>query len=620
MERLKAELLGIVVVLLLAGPGPVCWGAENSDNNEAEPQPAVVAHFHLSGSLTEAPIVDPFDLMGSQITSLKGLVGRLDKAAEDDEVKAVILTYDGMGFGFGQLAELRQAIGRVKAAGKKVYVHAELMMTFQYALLCAGDHLSVAPESSIWLMGLYGEGLYVKSLLDKIGVEADMMAMGAYKSAGELFTRTSPSKEAAENINWIFDSYYESLVDMIGDSRNKAPEQVRELIDNGPYMADEALAKGLIDAIETRDAFVARVKDQIEGPIKVDNRYGREKGPQINLANPLAVFSIFAEIFKTPARSEKDAVAIVYVDGAILPGHSQPSPFGSTSGAYSGDIRKALEKAAKDKSVKAVVMRVSSPGGSAIASDIILNATRQVQAKKPFVVSMGNVAGSGGYYVSCAAETIFADEVTITASIGVVGGKLITKGMWDKLGINWFPYKRGARADIFNSDRPFDDDERELFIRYMREVYDVFKSHVVDGRGDKLAKPIEEMAGGRVYTGKQALELGLVDEIGGLHEAVKYAAAKASLDDYEVRVIPEPKDFITMMMQDMSGEGERPTDISASAATSLLAGHPTLATLLDLLRKTEPQRARALYQALQRIELVRDETVITMMPFDLVIH
>jgi protease-4 len=201
-----------------------------------------------------------------------------------------------------------------------------------------------------------------------------------------------------------------------------------------------------------------------------------------------------------------------------------------------------------------------------------------------------------------------------------VGGKLITKGMWDKLGINWFPYKRGARADIFNSDRPFDDDERELFIRYMREVYDVFKSHVVDGRGDKLAKPIEEMAGGRVYTGKQALELGLVDEIGGLHEAVKYAAAKASLDDYEVRVIPEPKDFITMMMQDMSGEGERPTDISASAATSLLAGHPTLATLLDLLRKTEPQRARALYQALQRIELVRDETVITMMPFDLVIH
>jgi protease-4 len=580
--------------------------------------PSVVAHFHLSGTLTESPVVDPFGFTLGQITSLKDLVRRLDKASADDKVEAAVLTYDSMYCGFGQLQEIRQAIGRVRNAGKTVYVHAEGMTALTYALLCAGDHLSVAPQSSLWLMGIYGEGLYVKSLLDKIGVDADFMHMGAYKSAAEMLTRTGPSEEAEENINWVFDSYYDSLVNMIAESRRMTSEQIRKLIDEGPYIADAALDKGLIDAVETREAFVRRVKKEIEGPVKVDNRYGREDAMQINLANPMAFFSILAELFKAPSVSQKDAVAIVYVEGAILPGHSQPTLFGAGGAAYSGDIRKTLEKAAKDKSVKAVVMRVDSPGGSAEASEVILNATRQVKASKPLIVSMGNVAGSGGYYVSCAADRIFADESTITASIGVVGGKLITKGLWDKLGVSWVSYKRGARADFFNSVRHFNDDERELLEHYMRDVYEVFKGHVARGRGDKLTRPLEDMAGGRIYTGKQALDLGLVDEIGGLHEAIKYAAAKVSLEEYDVRIIPEPKDFITEMMQRYSGEGDRPTDISMADAATVLAGHPTLAPLFDVLRRTEPQRARALYQALQRIELIRAETVITMMPFDLV--
>jgi protease-4 len=620
MKWLKTMLFRTTFGLAFVISIPASFGAENTAPAEVPTAPSVVAHFHLSGSLTESPVVDPFGLTAGQVTSLAGLVDRLEQASVDDNVKAVILTYDSMSFGFGQLEELRKAVGRVKAAGRKVYVHAEQMTTFPYALLCAGDYLSVAPESPLWLTGLYGEDLYIKGLLDKIGIEADMMHMGAYKSAIELFTRRSPSEEAAENINWIFDSYYDSLVDMIAASRDKTPEAVRMLIDKGLYIADEALTEGLIDAIETREEFVRRVRDQIEGPVKVDNRYGRKKGPQINMANPLAFFSILAEMFTTPKESQKDAVAVIYVEGPILPGHSQSGPFGSISVAFSGDIRKALEKAVKDDSVKAVVMRVNSPGGSAAASEVILNATRQVQAGKPFVISMGNVAASGGYYISCAADTIFADRVTITASIGVAGGKLITKGMWDKLGINWIPYKRGAHGDIFNSNRYYNDDERALLERYMRDVYEVFKGHVVKGRGNKLAKPVEEMAAGRVYTGKQALALGLVDQIGGLHEAIEYAAARASLSDYEVRTIPEPLDFITQMLQQYSGEGERPTDISLAEATTALAGHPALAPLFEVLRKTEPQRAEALYHTLLRIELIRSENVIMMMPFDVLLH
>ena len=252
-------------------------------------------------------------------------------------------------------------------------------------------------------------------------------------------------------------------------------------------------------------------------------------------------------MFKAPAAAapQKDAVAVVYVEGPILPGYSQPTLFGAYNAAFSGDIRKALETAAKDESVKAVVLRVDSPGGSVEASEVILNAARQVKTQKPLIVSMGDVAASGGYYVACGADAIFADETTITASIGVVGGKLVTTDLWNKLGVNWVGHKRGANADLLSSTRPFDEAQRKVISDYMQQAYEVFKGHVTKGREGKLRKPIDEIAGGRVYTGKQALDLGLVDQIGGLQQAVEYAAAKVSLKNYDIRVIPEPKDFFT---------------------------------------------------------------------------
>jgi protease-4 len=376
----------------------------------------------------------------------------------------------------------------------------------------------------------------------------------------------------------------------------------------------------LIDVVETQEEFIARVKNEIGGEVKIDNRYGQEQKVEINLANPFAFFGVLAEMLNPPQKPHKNSVALIYVEGTIMPGYSQPSLFGLSEIAFSGDIRKAFETAAKDDSVKAVVMRVDSPGGSAEASEVILNATRQLKDKKPFIVSMGDVAGSGGYYISCGADTIFADEVTVTASIGVVGGKLVTADMWNKLGVNWVGYKRGANADFLDSLKSFDDSQKQKLADYMQNVYGVFKNHVAKGRGDRLTKPIDQIAGGRVYTGKQALELGLVDKIGGLDQAIDYAVSKAALEDYEVRVIPRPKDFITMLMEELSGQGESPTDISMPDTNSLFCGNPALKSLFELLRKTEPRRAEALYQALMRIELIRRENVIMMMPFDMVIH
>jgi len=616
----KTHGLPVVVAVVLIFAVPACFASETGET--AKTVPAMIAHFHLSGELGEAPVAEPFGLMTSELTSLKDLVGRMDKASKDNQVKAVILTYDQMDLGSGQLEELRRAIEHLKSSGKKVYAYAEDMSTLSYGLLCASDRLCAAPQSTLWLTGMYAQSLYVKGLLDKVGIQADFLHTGDYKSAAEMLTRTGPSKPAEENLNWLLDGLYGSLVDMIARSRGKTVEQVRDWIDHGPYVAEEAQEKGLIDVVQTRAEFIAAIEDDLGGHVQVENRYGREEKAKVNLGSPLGLFSILSEMFKAPASkpAQKDAVAVIYVEGDILPGYRQPTLFGAYTAAYSGDIQKALRTAAQDDSVKAVVLRVDSPGGSVQASEAILNAARQIKNHKPLVVSMGNVAASGGYYVSCGADAIFADAGTITASIGVVGGKLVTMDLWGKLGVNWVSHKRGANADLLSSSRPFDETQRKVLQGYMEQAYKVFKEHVTQGRGAKLRKPIDEMAGGRVYTGKQALDLGLVDQIGGFQQAVEYAAAKVSLKDYDIRVIPEPKDFFTELMESLSGEGEHPTDIHLSGTTSLLAGSPALAAVLDVLQKTDPPHARALVHALRRIELLRRENVILMLPFDLVLQ
>jgi protease-4 len=584
-----------------------------------EKTPAQAVHIHLNGPLSESSMIESPLLTGSM--SLSKLVRGLEKIGEDPDVAAVVLTHDAMAFGFAQLEEIRTALQGVREQGKTIYVHAEGMTTGVYAMMCAGDYLSVAPASTLMLTGLSGESMYIQGLLDKLGIQADFVSMGDYKSAAETMTRTHPSAAAQENLDWLMDSLYGSLVGMMAQSRDMTPDQVRALIDQGPFMAEEALEKGLIDAVETRAVFLKHVQRELGGVVAFNNRYGRKAQKPINVSSPFALFSALSELFKTPLPvPKKDTIAVVYVEGAIVPGYGQASFFGGLSGAFSGDIRNALETVAQDDSVKAVVMRVNSPGGSPEASEVILNAARAVQSQKPFVVSMGDTAASGGYYVACGADAIYADSTTVTGSIGVVGGKLVTRGLWDKLGVNWVGHKRGANADLFTSARPFDKAQREVFASHMETIYTTFKDHVVKGRGYRLRKDIDDMAGGRVYTGRQALELGLVDYLGGLEQAIACAAKKSSITDYVIRVVPEPKDFVTQFMEELSGNTERATDISTSMTRALLPAMEAQGGWFDLLQKADPKRAQVLRQALSRIELLRRENVLMMMPYDFILE
>ena len=577
-----------------------------------------IAHFRLKGALVETPSGVPPLFGGDAPLSLKELLERFKEARHDNDVVAVVLDVQSAALGFAQLQEIHEELRKFAAVDKEVYIHADSLSTGTYALATGGSHISIVPTGDLRLVGLYGETPYLRGALDKLGCIPDFEHCGDFKTGAESITHSEPSDASKEMNKWLIDAIYEDLVQLLAESRDVSPRKVRSLIDNGPYSAEEALAAGLIDSVKHRQDFVADIKKLHGKDVDVVMDYGKTDPFDIPDDNMFAMFEFLMKMLNPTSKVYTEpSVAIVYVEGAIQTGAGETSPFGTQSGAFSTTIRKALDKAAADDTVKAVVLRVDSPGGSALASEIILNAARGVAAKKPIVVSMGNVAGSGGYYVTCASEMIFADSATITASIGVLGGKLITTGMWDKVGINWHAVQRGKMAGMLSSANEFSDAERGKFKSYMNNIYDIFKGHVVAARGSKLTKPIDEIAGGRVFTARQAIDLGLVDRIGGLGDAIKFAAKEVGLSEYEVRVIPEPPSIFDAFL---GGKGSDEFALVPSRGSASLVEVEPFGSMIPAIAKIDPLRAGAILRTLQRIELIRTESVIMMMPNELIIR
>jgi protease IV len=614
---LRSALVCLTTIGLL--PSPLAFAQtktkteEKVEKKEEKKAPAkvVVPVFSLSSPVTEKPAAEdlPFATGGTP-ESFLNLTKRLRKALDDEDVKGVVLLSGDASFGLAQTEELHRILGELKKAGKKIYAHADVLDTRRYVLLSAATHLSVTPTGYMFVTGIYGEQLYLRGLFEKLGVRPDFLTCGAYKSAAEMFMRKTASPEAKEMYGWLYDGMYDSYLTAIAQGRDVDKAQAEKWIDQGLYSAESAKEAGLIDASEYRKDFEDRIKKDLGEGVEFDRRYGKAKQKQIDLSNPFAALQIWAEILsggKKP-KSTKDAVAVVYVEGAIMPGKGTPSLFGESEGAYSDPIRKALDKVAADETVKAVVLRVDSPGGSVVASEIILKASQRVKSKKPLIVSMGNVAGSGGYYVSCGTDTIFAEPGTITGSIGVVSGKLATKEMWGKLGINFEPHQRGKRAGMMSSAAVFTPEEKAEMQSWMDDVYEDFKGHVLAVRKDRLKKPIDDLAGGRVFTGKQALENGLVDKLGGLNDAIQFAAKKADVEDYEVRVVPEPKSFFELLAADLNDSKPDDKHLRIDTAGSIWE------TVLPMLNGLDPHRVKAVRQAFQQLEIIQAERLSLSMP------
>jgi protease-4 len=580
-----------------------------------------VALFQLRGSLVEAPRGLTFAFTGEHRGTVHELLQRLGKAAKDDEVAGVAIILDEPSFGWAHVQELRAAIGRLRAVHKTVHCHLTSAGEGAYMVAAACDRISLVPSGSIDLTGLAAEGLYFKGLLDKLGIVADIEHCGAYKGSGEPYTQTGPSKESQEQMQALFGDLYEQMVEVIAKSRDLPAERVRELIDRGPFTARQAAAARLVDELSYRNEFLKDVQKRLDGAQLAGN-YGRQKGPELDLGSPLGFFKLLRDMMEPTKRKAKNVVALVYVDGMIWTGASEESFFDEFI-AGSTTLRRALIEAAEDDGVKAVVLRIDSPGGSALASDIIHQATQIVRkAGKPVIASMGNKAASGGYYVASGADAIFAEPGTITGSIGVVGGKLALGGLFDKIGITTHTYRFGRRADMFNFTRPFDEQERQAVREQMNETYEQFKRCVTSGRGDRLKGDIEQLAGGRVYTGRQALAKGLVDQLGGLDEAIRHAANQAKVADYQVRVMPKPKTLFDFI-RDAFGLEDEDEEASVRGDTRLSLWHqldPSLRASVLGIGQLAPDAARAVARMLLRIELLRRETVLTVTPDEWLLH
>jgi len=554
LSRYGTMLAGFAVALLTL-PG-------RADEKKVEPKTVALAHIKLAGSLADAPpSTDP--LLGSFSESFKSKLDRIHKARTDSKVHALLLHLDDLHIGWGKVDELSGAIADFRKSGKKVFAYLESGNSKDYLVALACDEICM-PESG-WLMltGLRAEVTFYKGLLDKIGVQADMLQMGDFKAAAEPLTRKKMSQPAREQLNCVLDDYFEkSLVERIVRARrnqNFTAEQVKKQIDEGPYTARAALKAGLIDRIAYADDYYTELQKNLKKEHQAElssllRDYGKEEKKEVSFAD------MFKMLFTPPARGKSSShprIAVIYATGVITTGKSEEGLFGAET-VGSTTMLEAIRQAEKDKTVKAIVLRVDSPGGSALASDLIWNELRR--CKKPVIASMSDTAASGGYYISMAAQKIYAEPGTLTGSIGVVGGKLAIGGTLNKIGITTEVLSRGANANILSTDKPFSNSERKALTALMQEVYDQFLDKALAGRhraGKKMTRQeLIQLAGGRIWTGRQAKEKGLVDELGTLQDAIAAARALAKLPadkEPELLQLPKSRGFFDSLLEELGG-------------------------------------------------------------------
>ncbi|MBD0355591.1 MAG: S49 family peptidase, partial [Rubrobacter sp.] len=460
--------------------------------------------------------------------SLEGIRGRLDRILADGRVKGVILRVENLDAGWASLEELRAELRRFRESGKKVVAYLMDPDTRSYYLASAADEIFAPPLSSLNVVGLRTRVNFLKDTLESLGLEAEVLAVSPYKSAQDPISRSGFSKESREQVERLLDGRFGELVTAISVGRGITPEETRALIDNAPYSASEAAEKKLLDGV--------RYEDELAGMLAEGEKPAK-----------LTQWGAATKALEVPYRSRKarKVVGLVSITGTIVQGVSRrspvPLPFLGREQAGSDSVVAALRVAEKSRRIAAILLHVDSPGGAAFASDLIWREVERIRSKKPVVVLMGNVAASGGYYVSAPACHVIARKNTITGSIGVVLARPVAAGLLGKLKVNPVAIGRGARSNLLDPRRPPTADELAVLNEQLRTVYGEFKNRVVSGR---MIQPdaLEEVAGGRVWTGVEALERGLVDEVGGFRAALEKARELAEIPkeaaDTLVRVSP----------------------------------------------------------------------------------
>ncbi len=536
MSRTRKIVLivtGIVLVLALAA----LLGAALIFSALRRSEPAIrdnsILVLRVRGSMPDYVPDDFFRrLLGNEDQSLTSLLTQLRKAKVDKRIGAIFMQIDLSSAGWAKADELRDAIADFRTSGKPIYGFMEIGTNKEYYIATACERVYVAPPGDLFINGLAADVMFFRGSLDKLGIYPDFIQIGKYKNAPDQFTRKQMSDAHREVVNSLLDDTFNRYVDTIARTRNKSPEEVRALIDNAPYGARQAQQLGLIDG--------ASYKDEVENELKKRLGYKDSDEPRITKA------SDYRQVRpESLGLNRGENIAVIYASGAIGPGKSENSPTGGVS-VGSDTVVKAINDARNDKTIKAIVLRVDSPGGSSTASDVIWHAIEDAKQKKPVVVSMSDLAASGGYYISCNANKIVAEPSTLTGSIGIFAGKPVLKGFYDWLGINTEYVLRGKNAGLFRETDPFTKEERDKFGGIIKSIYyDDFVPKVAKGR-HRDPEYIDSIGQGHVWSGAQGKGNGLVDEFGGLERAIEVAKQLANIPANKgVRrvILPYPRSF-----------------------------------------------------------------------------
>ena len=476
----------------------------------------------LEGDLPEqAPVEIPIPFLQQETpVTIRETWDTLRRAAGDSRVKALVLLPHDLEIGWGKLEEIHDDLVQFKRSGKPVYAFLRNPGAREYYLASVADSIFMTPTDMLDVKGLRAEMVFLPDTLNKIGVQMEVLHVGKYKDAGDMFTRTSATPETLEVTNEILDRYYGDLIDTIAAGRHKKSADVRALIDQGPFLGSQALSDGLVDSLEFEDQMYGELSKRIQQTSlhKISNRdYLKAAGAR---------------------RGNARRIALVVGQGAILRG----SPQGFQDGVMtSGGMIQRLREVENDSEIRGVILRIDSPGGDGVASDDILHAVENLSRKKPVVISMSDLAASGGYFIAMSGDPIVAYPNTLTGSIGVLMVKPNLHGLYDKLGLKLQTLSRGRYADLESTSKPMDDAARAKFTESLNQFYKSFVTRVADGRHRQYAD-IDQLAQGRVWLGEQAKQNGLVDQLGGLDRAVEMIRAKAQIPQgTRIELVPYPR-------------------------------------------------------------------------------
>ena len=582
-------ILGIFGALILAAIIGIAILWASLRRGEPSIRDNSVLTLRVAGPLPDYSPDDPFKKwFGGPDQSLTGLIMSFKKAKVDKRIKAILLDVNLSGVGWGKAEEIRDAITDFRSSGKPVYAYVEFGLNKEYYIATACDKIIVPPPGELFINGLAADVMFFRGSLDKLGIYPDIFQIGKYKSVGDMFTQKQMTDAHREYINSMLDDLYNHYVNAIAQGRHKTPDEVRALIDNAPYGAAKAKEAGLVDETLYRDDVEKEFKKLLG--YKDTDTFTPVRSADYRDVSPESL-----------GLNKGEKIAVIYASGDIGSGSSENSPSGDQS-IGSDTVAKALNDAAADNTIKAVVLRVDSPGGSGLASDIIWHAVEATNQKKPVVVSMSDVAASGGYYISASASKIIAQPSTITGSIGVVAGKPVMRGFYDWLGISNEYVLRGKNAGMFRETEKFSDDERAKFEDWIKTTYyQDFVPKVAKGR-NKDAQYVDSVGQGRVWTGAQAKDRGLVDDFGGLDKAIEVAKqlAKIPADKGVQRVIlPYPTTFL----QELLNGGSENSNTQVEQQRAVFAALP--------------EDARRALRYMQLMDRMKNGESMLLMPYDI---